>query len=109
VATYTELFQAGQNQELLNKVTVAAAIAADTIIQGNDTADPPWDQTAPQPANRRKWAKETLEDPTGAGRSLLPALIAANESATLAQITGATDAAIQSAVNVAVDIFADGS
>jgi hypothetical protein len=109
MATYDELFQAGQDQALQNKVTVAATIAADTILQGNDTTNPPWDQTAPQPANRRIWAKQTFEDPTGTGRSFMPALIAANSTATLAQITGASDINIQNAVNAAVDIFADGN
>lgn len=60
-------------------------------------------------ANRLKWAKRVLNDHVDAGADMLKAVVAANASATLAQITGASDATIQAAVNAAIDIFADGT
>lgn len=107
MATYTELFEIQRDNILLQKIAVAVAIAADTILKDNDDTDPPWDQT--NNANRKIWAKGAFSDPINTAKKMQIAVIAANESATPAQITGATDAAIQNNVNVLVDLFADGT
>lgn len=60
-------------------------------------------------ANRLKWAKKMFTDPDAQGFPLARAVIAANNTATLAQISGASDSQIQTAVNAVVDTLADGS
>ncbi len=59
--------------------------------------------------NRLLWAQRAYRDPVGVGAEMLPAVLAANKDATVANITGATDAAIQTNVGDAVDLFADGT
>lgn len=81
-------------------------IAAETIRAGNDTVDPPWNQT--NNANRLLWAAIVFNNPRSEADRMLWALLAANSDATVANITGATDAAIQVNVNAAVDLFATG-
>lgn len=60
-------------------------------------------------ANRVKWAKRVFADPSAAGQQMLRAVLAANNTATLAQINAAADATIQAAVNSSVDTLADGT
>ena len=60
-------------------------------------------------ANRLKWAKKVFGDPVGQGNLMLRAVLAANNAATLSQITGASDSTIQTAVTAAVDVLADGT
>jgi hypothetical protein len=55
-----------------------------------------------------KWARDTFLDPDTAARRIMPAVLAQNRAATLAQIVGADDAAVQTAVDAAVDVFATG-
>lgn len=99
MATYSELFSIRSEADLLEKVTVAVVIAAESI---RTDATPPANQAA-----RLVWASQVFADPGKEARRMLWALLAANESATLANILGATDAAIQANVDVAVDLFAD--
>jgi hypothetical protein len=101
MATLAEIWTLVNDPILTQKVTAACLIAADTIRQesgatGNHT-------------NRLKWAKKVMSDPAAQGRAVLPGVIAANNAFTLAQINSASDAAIQTAVNNVVDIFADGT
>lgn len=101
MATYAEIYDiATTNSALRNKITVACLVAADTIRAENPA-------TANH-ANRLIWAKRALEHPEEVGAEMTPAVLAQNASATVAAITGATDAAIQTAVNNAVDLFATG-
>lgn len=90
------------NDPALTSKTKAACLVAAQAIQAEDV------NTANH-ANRLKWAKQTFIDPDGAGQRLLRAVLAANASATLAQINAAADSSIQSAVNAAVNTFADGT
>jgi len=101
MATYDELLPLLSNSELRNRVKVACVIAADTV-RGEDAG------TANH-ANRLIWAKRTFTNPAAASREMLTALIAGNKDASVANITGASDAAIQTKVDAAVDVFADGS
>lgn len=100
MATLAEIWTLLEHPQLKEKVSAACLIAAEAIrIEDGQTANH---------ANRLKWAKSVLEDPVGAGADMLRAVLAANNTAPLASITGASDATIQSAVNAAVNIFADG-
>jgi hypothetical protein len=47
-------------------------------------------------------------DSDAAARRIMPAVLAQNRAASLAEIVGADDAAVQTAVNAAVDVFATG-
>jgi hypothetical protein len=101
MATYTELRTLINDSTLKDKVAIACLIAAETIRTE--------DVGTTNHANRVKWAKKVLIDPDGNADDMLRALLAQNAAATVATITSATDATIQTAVNAAVNIFADGA
>lgn len=95
MATYTELYQyraTDDYQALENKVAVAVAIKAQAIA---DLPTPTAEQIA--------WAVEALSSPGGKAETVINYVLAANSGLTIAQITAATDAAIQTNVNAAVD------
>lgn len=98
MATYLDLLTAAQNDGLRQKVQVACTIAANTVMSELTSV--------PNHAARLAWAKSVYESPENAGRKMLWAVIAQNSTATLAQITGAADATIQTNVNAAIDLFA---
>lgn len=108
MATYAELNEILTDtvdgaQALREKVGVACFIAAETIISGGDDTDPPWDQTAGQHDQRLKWVDKLLSSPATTIRQLFAVIIAANESATQANILSASDSSIQSNVNSSID------
>ena len=95
MATYEELSTIQNNADynvLLNKIQVACAVKASAII---DSATPA--------AEALEWAKGAIASPNAAGRSLVAYVIASNKAATLAQIYAASDTAIQTNVDDAVD------
>jgi hypothetical protein len=101
MATYLELRQLYGNGDLLNRIEVAAIIAADAVrVEDAGTTNH---------ANRLLWAKATFTSSRSVAEQMLKALLAANKDLTVAQLTGATDASLQTAVNNAVNIFATGS
>ena len=100
MATYTELFDLKNNSALRNRVLVACAIAAETIMAE--------DGGTTNHANRLVWAAGVFASPKGEAERMYWALLAANKDTTVANIEGATDAAIQSAVDDHVDLFATG-
>ena len=95
MATYTALRDLFSDDVLLNKIEVATIIAAEAVRS-----------EVPGTAIRRAWAKLAFEQPREESRKMLMAVLAANSNLTVAQITGASDAAIQTNVDAAVDIFA---
>lgn len=97
MATYTEIYDLRSNSDLRNKIVVAVAIKAAAIL---DSATP----TAAQIA----WAKAAIANPMGQADDLLVYVLAKNAALTAAQITGASDAAIQTAVNGAIDKIISG-
>lgn len=101
MATYSELYNLGSTDSALrNKVMVACIIAAEAIrIEDGGTANH---------SNRLIWAVRTLADPNSETTRMLWSILAQNSGATASQITNATDATIQSAVNNAINIFATG-
>ena len=101
MATYDELYDLRTDSVLKNRVTTACIIAAETV-RGEDGG------TANH-ANRLLWAKAVFAGPAGEANRMFMAILAANESATVANIQSATDAAIQGNVDDHIDLFADGS
>ena len=100
MATYLEIYDLQNNDGLHHKIAVACTIAADAIRQEVvGTANH---------ANRIIWAEQVFANPLQIAKQALWAVLAANNTATVAQITGATDAAIQTNVNDVVDLLAQG-
>lgn len=88
----------GPIDTLYKKVTGAVLVAAEAIRNEVDT-------TANH-VNRMTWAKHAFQNPEDKAKELWNALMAANASFSQAQILAANDAAIQSAVNNAINLFA---
>ena len=99
MATYTELFELRQDSDLINRIAIAISIKAQVYIDG---ATPTTDQL--------NWSAKVL--PPAGGRTeaekLLQYLLASNNTATISQITGSTDATLQTAVDDAVDALVGG-
>ena len=100
MATYTELFGLNNNSDLRNKVRVACIVAAETVMSELDTV--------PNHANRLIWAKAVFTSPDAEAKRMFMAVLAANHDLTTAQITGASDEAIQTNVDNHIDLFATG-
>jgi len=95
MATYLELYNLATGataNDLHNRIRVAAAIKANTIAKS----------TTPTAA-AKAWAIEALSNPASMENTLLNYILADYNTATIATITGATDAQVQTAVNAAVD------
>lgn len=95
MASYDEIAvfrQSGGYTGLLPKIAVAVSIKAAKIV---DKASP----TSPQQA----WAKEALANPYDVAKTVISYVLAANNTATMTQITSASDSAIQTNVDDAVD------
>ena len=101
MATYLELRSLFNDSDLFNRIQVASLVAAEAIRTE--------DVGTVNHANRLIWAKSAFKSPVGTAKEMIMAVLAGNSSLTVEQITGATDAAIQTKVNAAVDIFADGN
>ncbi len=100
MATYAELFDLKSNSALLNRITTAAAIAADAIrLEDGGTANH---------ANRLIWAKQAFVDPESTAKQMIWGLLAINKAATASNIQNATDAAILTNVQALVDVYATG-
>ena len=98
MAILTELDALLGDTTLLSKLKGAVLVVADTVRQeAGATANH---------TKRMAWAQAVFDDPAAAAQRMLPAVIAANNAATVAQITGATDALIIAAVTNAVDVIA---
>lgn len=87
MASCTEIRALFSNDELRNRITVATVIASNAALAGTPTAA------------QQKFANWVFSNPDQAGSRVLMAVLAANNTFTAAQITGATDATLQSAVN----------
>lgn len=96
MATYQELFDLRSNSDLRNKVAVACVKKAQALLDGTPTTD----QVA--------WASSTLASPIAQADKIFAYVLAANSAATVAQITSATDAAIQTNVDTAADALITG-
>lgn len=101
MATYDELnaFMSA-DAGFKTRVRVACIVAAHTIAgEAAGTTNH---------TNRLKWAASVMANPDAESTRMMWFVLAANKSSTIGQIQGATDAQIQTAVNNAVDLFAQG-
>lgn len=92
MATYSELFSVQNDPTLRNKIQVACIVKAQALI---DLASPTVNQVA--------WANSALTNPTQMMVKIMPYVLAANKSATQANILSASDSAVQTNVDSAVD------
>ena len=97
MATYDDLFSLYYNSGLRNRVIVAIAKKAQTLL------------AAPVPTSAQlNWAKNALENTDSVATALYKYVLAANSAFPVVQITGASDAAIQSNIDTAADKFIAG-
>lgn len=102
---YIELLDLAEGKNggdiLMKRVKVACVVACDVIrLEVAGTTNH---------ANRLKWAKETLLDPDAMARRMLWAGLAQNKgAANPAAVTGIDDPTLQTAINNAVDLLAQG-
>lgn len=101
MASYQELFDLRRNHVLLDKITVAIIVAAETVYAE--------DSGEPNHVNRVIWAREASINPRGMAGVFMSAVLAANKAATVTNIIGATDSAIQTNIDGVIDNFADGN
>lgn len=97
MATYSELFDLKTDTSFRNKVSVAATIKSQSLIDG----------VTPTSAEIT-WANNTLIAPLSRANTLVNYVIAANDGLSVAAIQGATDADIQSNVDAAADALIAG-
>lgn len=95
MATYLELHGlrgASGAGTLMQKIAVGICIKANALAK------------LPTPTDAQKtWAKSALASPESYVGTILNYILADYNTITVAQITGATDAAVQTVVNAAVD------
>lgn len=91
MATYQELYDLRVNDALRAKVAVAAVVAAWTKLAGTPTAA------------EAAWAKGVIASPDGTATQLVNAVLAANKDASVAAITSASDAIVQTNIDAIVD------
>jgi hypothetical protein len=95
MATYQELFSLASSSTigaLRQRIIVAISIKAQAIAE------------LPTPtAEQKAWARQALGNPQSFEQTILHYVLADNAAATVAQIEGATDVQVQTAVNTAVD------
>lgn len=95
MATYFELndlMSSGSIVDLRRRLNVAIVIKANAIAKA-----------ASPSATAKEWAKTALDNPQRYADTILRYVVADNASLTTAQISGAFDAQVQTAVNAAVD------
>lgn len=106
MASYLELYELYQGgTDAINdfhKKIVSAIFVAGETIRDEDVA------TANH-ANRLIWAKWAFTNPESAGRDMIGVMLGANSGVAQASILGASDTAIQSALDASIDLFADGT
>lgn len=101
MATYAELANIYNQNTLRDKLVAAVSDVACTIYAE--------DGGTVNHANRLIWAKATLKDPIQTAHEITFAVLVANKTFTVAQIVGATDAALLAAVANVVNLFATGT
>ena len=97
MATYLELRDVFSDSDLIRKLETAVVIAAHGLSAGTPT-------TA-----EKAWIASVLANPKTVAAQATLFVLAANSGATVAQILGATDAAIQTNVDAVVPILVDAS
>jgi hypothetical protein len=98
MATYAELYGLQADTGISQRIVIATIIAAEAARAENVLTY--------NHEKRMQWARSVFANPEFEGRRMMWAVFAQHKDLTLAQITAATDAAIQTAVNTAVNLFA---
>jgi hypothetical protein len=100
MATYVELFTLQSDATLLQRVTSALNIASVAIFE----------EALSVPGHDRRvlFARSITLSTNGTAQAMLKFLLGKFSTLTVAQIQGATDAAIQTSVNDAINLFAVG-
>lgn len=100
MATYAELLGAYEDEALMKKIRVAVWVAADVVRGELDVT--------PNHAQRVKWAARALKEPDVEAQRIMRAVLAQNRGIALSAILTASDNAVQTAVNNALDLVALG-
>ncbi len=87
MATYIEIRQLINDEELPNRVTTATVVFAQQLISGIPTAAD------------KVWASGVFSNPDSEGKKILMAVLVANKDSTVQQIKDASDSAIQTQVD----------
>lgn len=98
MATYAELLTASDDAPLNDKILVACFVAAEKVRTES--------ASVANHVERLKWAQKVFVNPGAEKSRMVWAVLAQNRAATLLQITGASDSAVQDAVDTAVNVFA---
>lgn len=97
VATYLELRNLGNDSDLRNKSEVAVLVAANNVLRGATPVDA-----------EVGWAQAVLASPAMWAQRALWVALAQNKDLTVVQITGASDADLQTAIDAVVPVLARG-
>jgi hypothetical protein len=98
MATYISLVAEAGADVLRQQIKMAISVSAMTIT--NEAAG------TTNHANRLLWAKNALGNPDAEVNRVVWHVLASNAASTIAQINAATDAQVQTAVDLAVTLFA---
>lgn len=90
MATYTELRNAFSNDDLRNRIVMATVIAAYGLLESTPTAAD------------RAWVSSVFANPESEGRKAFMGVLASNVSLEISAIEAASDAAIQTQVDIVV-------
>ena len=97
MATYTDIYNLRSDSGLRNKVAVAVIKKAQNLLDGG----------TPTP-NEVAWSSNAIGNANQQAEKILSYVLAANSGSTVTAIKGATDAAIQTNVDKAVDALITG-
>lgn len=100
MASFAELVTASANAGLIEKIKIATLIAADAITTESTNVA--------HHSARAQWAVRVFDQPDVEAVKMVWPVVVKNRAFTLAQITGANDASVQSAVDACVNIRAAG-
>ncbi len=96
MASYAEIRTLFNDSGLKNRVATAVIVAANAILLD-----------AAATAQQKSWANKAFQNPENEARRVFMAVLAANIGATVEQIQGAADAAVQANVDAAITLFID--
>ena len=97
MATYAELYTLSLDPGLIQRMTIAVAVAAEAINAESV-------QTYQHEA-RVAWAKRAIQNPDGMARQMLTLALAQSRASTAAAIAAASDATLQAATDGAVALL----
>lgn len=95
MATYLEIKALFNNSDLMDRVQVAAIIAASDFLAGTPTA------------SQKVWAAAVFDAPKAESRKLLMAILADKKNLSVAEIVGLTDIKIKNRVAAVAQYLVD--